>query len=341
MTHTMSPQSTPDVSLAQQLLAMTLGVAQTQVLCVAAQLGLADLVRDEPKTVEVLAAATGTHAPTLARLMGVLVHLGLFAEPAPGQFLCTPFGASLQTEAPYSVRHYAMLMGGEWFAQAWPHLLQSIQAGTNAFESVVGMNVYRYLQQHPTGGTVLQQAMSDLSTQEGLAIREAYDFTSCQTLVDVGGGRGGLLATLLQAFPALRGILFDVPSVVESAQAVLHTDALQGRCQLVGGDFLVAVPAGGDLYVLKRILIDRTDDEARTLLTNIRHAVAPQGRVLVADPESTSLYGKLLDMFMLMVQGGRLRTNAEVQALFTQTGFQLTRAMETRSALRLLEGVPV
>jgi O-methyltransferase domain len=341
VTHTMSPQSTPDVSLAQQLLAMTLGVAQTQVLCVAAQLGLADLVRDEPKTVEVLAAATGTHAPTLARLMEVLVHLGLFAEPAPGQFLCTPFGALLQTEAPYSVRHYAMLMGGEWFAQAWPHLLQSIQAGTNAFESVVGMNVYRYLQQHPTGGTVLQQAMSDLSTQEGLAIREAYDFTSCQTLVDVGGGRGGLLATLLQAFPALRGILFDVPSVVESAQAVLHTDALQGRCQLVGGDFLVAVPAGGDLYVLKRILIDRTDDEARTLLTNIRHAIAPQGRVLVADPESTSLYGKLLDMFMLMVQGGRLRTNAEVQALFTQTGFQLTRAMETRSALRLLEGVPV
>jgi O-methyltransferase domain len=341
VTHTMSPQSTPDVSLAQQLLAMTLGVAQTQVLCVAAQLGLADLVRDEPKTVEVLAAATGTHAPTLARLMGVLVHLGLFAEPASGQFLCTPFGASLQTEAPYSVRHYAMLMGGEWFAQAWPHLLQSIQTGTNAFESVVGMNVYRYLQQHPTGGTVLQQAMSDLSTQEGLAIREAYDFTSCQTLVDVGGGRGGLLATLLQAFPALRGILFDVPSVVESAQAVLHTDALQGRCQLVGGDFLVAVPAGGDLYVLKRILIDRTDDEARTLLTNIRHAIAPQGRVLVADPESTSLYGKLLDMFMLMVQGGRLRTNAEVQALFTQTGFQLTRAMETRSALRLLEGVPV
>jgi hypothetical protein len=191
------------------------------------------------------------------------------------------------------------------------------------------------------GGTVLQQAMSDLSAQEGLAIQEAYDFTSCRTLVDVGGGRGGLLVTLLQAFPTLRGILFDVPSVVESAQAVLHTDALRGRCQLVGGDFLVAVPAGGDLYMLKRILIDRTDDEARTLLTNIRHAMAPQGRVLVADPESTSLYGKLLDMFMLMVQGGRLRTNAEIQALFAQTGFQLNRAVETRSALRLLEGVPV
>ena len=275
MTNTMSPQSAPDVSLAQQLLAMTLGVAQTQVLCVAAQLGLADLVHDGPKAVEALAAAIGTHAPTLARLMGVLVHLGLFAEPAPGQFMCTSLGALLQTEAPYSVRHYAMLMGGEWFAQAWPHLLQSVQTGTNAFEPVVGMNVYRYLQQHPTAGTVLQQAMSDLSTQEGLAIRDAYDFTSCQTVVDVGGGRGGLLATLLQAFPALRGLLFDVPTVVESAHAVFQTDALRGRCHLVGGDFLGAVPAGGDLYILKRILIDWTGDEARTLLTNIRRAMVP------------------------------------------------------------------
>jgi hypothetical protein len=258
VTNTMSPQSAPDVSLAQQLLAMTLGVAQTQVLCVAAQLGLADLVHDGPKAVEALAAATGTHAPTLARLMGVLVHLGLFAEPAPGQFMCTSLGALLQTEAPYSVRHYAMLMGGEWFAQAWAHLLQSVQTGTNAFEPVVGMNVYRYLQQHPTVGTVLQQAMSDLSTQEGLAIRDAYDFTSCQTLVDVAGGRGGLLATLLQAFPALRGLLFDVPTVVESAHAVFQTDALRGRCHLVGGDFLGAVPAGGG-PVYSQAHSDRSD----------------------------------------------------------------------------------
>jgi hypothetical protein len=274
--------------------------------------------------------------------MGALAHLGLFAETASGQFTCTPLGALLQTDAPHSVRHVAMLMGSESLAHAWPHLLQSVRTGTSAFEHVFGMNVYGYFQQHPAAGAVLQQAMSDLSTQEGIAVRDAYDFSHCHTMVDVGGGRGGLLATLLQAFPSLKGILFDVPAVVEGAQAVFQTETFRGRCHLVGGDFLAAVPAGGDLYILKRILMDRTDDEAHTLLTNIRSAMVPQGRVLVAEPDSRSPYGKFLDMLMLMAFGSRLRTDAEVQALFAQTGFTLTRAMETRSGttLRLLEGVP-
>jgi hypothetical protein len=217
--------------------------------------------------------------------------------------------------------------------------MQSVRTGTSAFEPVFGMNVYAYFQQYPAAGAVLQQAMSDLSIQEGIAVRDAYDFSRCHTVVDVGGGRGGLLATLLQTFPALQGILFDVPAVVEGAQAVFQTEAFRGRCQLVGGDFLAAVPAGGDLYILKRILIDRADEAAHTLLTNVRRAMAPQGRVLVADPDSRSLYGQFLDMFMLMVFGSRLRTDAEVQALFAQAGFTLSRTMETRSTLRLLEGI--
>jgi len=139
----------------------------------------------------------------------------------------------------------------------------------------------------------------------------------------------------------LQGILLDVPAIVEGAQAVFHMEALRGRCQLVGGDFLAALPARGDLYLLKRILIDQTDEAAHTLLTNIRRTMVPGGRVLVADPDSRSLYGQCLDMFMLMVFGSRLRTDAEVQALFAQAGFTLTRVLETRSTLRLLEGVPV
>jgi hypothetical protein len=235
-----------------------------------------------------------------------------------------------------------MLMGGEWFGPTWPQLGHSVRTGTSAFEHVWGMPAYMYLQQHPAALAVFQQTMSDLSADEGLAIRDAYDFSGCHTAVDVGGGRGGLLAILLQAFPSLQGILFDLPVVVESAQAVFQAEPLRGRCQLVGGDFLAAVPAGGDLYILKRVLVDRTDDEARTLFTNIRRAMAPQGRVLLADPDSRSPFGKLYDMLMLMVFGSRLRTEAEVQALLAQTGFRLTRAIETRASttLRLLEGVP-
>ena len=184
--------------------------------------------------------------------------------------------------------------------------------------------------------------MSDLSTQEGLAIREAYDFAGCRTVVDVGGGRGGLLAILLHAFPSLHAILVDLPSGRGGAHAVFDVEPLQGRCQLVGGDFLEAVPAGGDLYILKRVLVDRTDDEAYTLLTNIRRAMAPHGRLLVADPDSRSPYGKLYDMMMLTVFGSRLRPDADMQALFAQTGFTLTRTIETHAVttLRLFEGVP-
>jgi len=342
MTNDTLTQSPAESSLAQHLLSMVLGVAQTAVLCTAAQLGLADHLKDGPKSVSALAEATGAHPPTLARLLAVLAHLGLFAETTPGQFTCTPLGALLQTDAPQSVRHFAMLNGGEWFGPTWPRLAQSVRTGTSAFESAHGMNIYSYLPQHPAALTLFQQTMSDLSADEGLAVRDAYDFARCHTVVDVGGGRGGLLAILLQGFPSLQGILYDLPVVLEGADAVFQTQPLRSRCQLVGGNFLEAVPAGGDLYILKRVLVDRTDDEARTLFTNIRRAIAPKGRVLVADPDERSSFGKMYDMLMLMVFGSRLRTEVEVQALFAQTGFTLTRAIETRSmtGLRLLEGVP-
>ena len=124
--------------------------------------------------------------------MGVLAHLGLCAETTPGQFTCTPLGVLLQTDAPHSVRHFAMLMGGEWYGPTWPRLAQSVRTGTSAFESVFGMNVYSYFQQHPAALAVFQQTMSDLSSDEGLAVRDAYDFARCHTVVDVGGGRGGV-----------------------------------------------------------------------------------------------------------------------------------------------------
>ena len=224
MTNDPVTQSPRDSSLALHLLSMALGVAQTAVLCTAAQLGLADHVKDGPRSVAALAEATGTHLPTLTRLMDVLVHLGLFRETAPGQFTCTPLGALLQTDAPQSVRHFVMLIGGEWYGPTWPHLVHSVRTGTSAFESVVGTNVYNYFSQHPAALAVFQQTMSDLSADEGLAVRDAYDFARCQTVVDLGGGRGGLLAILLQAFPSLQGILFDLPVVVEGAQAAFQTE---------------------------------------------------------------------------------------------------------------------
>jgi O-methyltransferase len=188
---------------------------------------------------------------------------------------------------------------------------------------------------------VFDDALTSISQQEARALLEAYDFAAVRTLVDVGGGRGLLLATLLQAYPALRGVLLDGPPVVAGAEAVLQSAGASGRCEIRGGDFLHAVPAGGDLYVLKRILPAFNDAQALTILRHCRDAMAPQGRVLVADPDTSSLYGRFFDIGMLVIFDGRLRTDAELRELFTGAGLTLTRTIGTRSTLRLVEGVPM
>jgi hypothetical protein len=213
--------------------------------------------------------------------------------------------------------------------------------GTSAFEQVFGMPLYEYMQQHADAAAVFNDALTSISQQEAIALREAYDFSAVRTLVDVGGGCGLLLATLLQAYPLLRGILFDLPLVVSGAQALLQPEIDSGRCHISGGDFFLAVPPGGDVYLLKRILPAFNDTQAQAILRNCRDAISPDGRVLVADPDTSSLYGSLFDIAMLVIFGGRLRTDAELQELFAGAGLTLTRTLDTRSTLRLVEGIPM
>lgn len=339
MTESIQTQQSTDIAPAHQLLPMMLGVAQAQLLRVAAELGIADLLKDGPKLLEELAEVTDTQAAALLRIMRALINLGIFAETETGKFICTPLGELLQTDHPNSLRNYAILMSSDWLYQVWSNLLHSVQTGESAFEDVFGMNLYAYFQEHPNAGAVLSNAMTDISKQEGVALRDAYDFSAFQTIVDVGGGRGLLLATLLRGMPSLKGILLDLPSVVEGAQVMFETNDLHDRCQIIGGNFLSAVPSGGDVYILKRILMDHPDEQARTILTNIRDVMAADSRVLVVDPDIRSLYGNLVDILMLVVFGSRLRTEAELRDLFASTGFKLTRSMDTQSMLRLFEAV--
>jgi hypothetical protein len=342
MTSSISAASSSHESPAHVLLAMMLGAAQTQLLSVAAQLRLADLVHAGTTCLADLAAATATAVPTLSHVMHALTRLGLFVETAPQQFACTPVGALLQSDTPESLREYAIHFGHLVLFRTWPHLLHSVHTGTSAFADLFGMSVYTYLQEHPADAAVFYEAWTSVSKQEARALCAVYDFSASRTVVDVGGGRGFLLATLLQTYPALQGILLDLPSVADSAHAVLQAEVSAGRCQIVGGDFLTAVPSGGDVYILKRILVDRDEPQAHTLLANCRAAMGPQGRVLVADPDLTSLYGACFDMLMLGVfgSGSRIRTEAELRDLFTRAGFTLTRTMATSSTPLLVEGVP-
>ena len=335
-------QPSPEMPPAHPVLAMMINAAQSQVLRVAAQLGIVDLLRDGPKTVAELAEATGTQAPALARIMRALVYLDLVVETGPQQFTCTPLGTLLQADTPTSLRGYALIGGSPLFFHAWPQLLHSVQTGTSGFAALFGMPFYTYLQHHPAEAALFYEAMTSVSHYESLAICEVYDFSTCHTVVDVGGGRGYLLAALLRTYPALQGILLDLPPVIDGAQTVLAAEVAAERCQLVGGDFLAAIPAGGDMYLIKRVLVDRDDTQAHTLLRHCREAMGPQGRVLVADPDLTSPYGLFFDLAMLMFFGGesRIRTETELRTLFASAGLQLTRTMATSSALRLVEGVP-
>jgi hypothetical protein len=337
MQHDMS-SSLADTSDVQDVLAMTLGVAQTYALGVAAETGIADRLKDGPRSVAEIAKATTLEQGALLRLMRVLTRLGLLEELTPGTFVNTGKGRLLQTGAPRSVRHYAMLMAQECFAGSWPHLLHSVRTGESTFEKVSGHRIYEYFRRNPAVGSVMNQAMDELSSQEGIVIRDAYEFSSDLLIVDVGGGRGGLLLSILEAHASIRGILLELPHVAVEAEKVLAT---QDRLRVVVGDCLREVPAGGDLYILKRVLPDHTDDMALTALRNVRSAIAPQGRLIIADPDAETLYGRGFDMLMLMVFGGKLRSEPEFAVLLEKSGFRLNRTINTASSIKLVEAVPV
>jgi hypothetical protein len=323
-----------------RLLAMMLGVAGTQLIGLAAQLGIADLLRDGPQPIGALAEATGTQEQPLLQAMRALAALGVFAEPRPRHFANTPLGELLRADAPNSLRGYAVLLASGMMLRGWANLPHALRTGQGALDDALGMETYAYLQQNPAEAAAFDAAMSSVSRQESAALRDAYDFSRFATLVDVGGGRGLVLAVLLDAHPALRGVLLELPKVAEGARALLGRHTADGRCRIEAGDFLAGVPHGDDAYLLKRVLVVLGDERARRVLRNCRDAMAPGGRLLVAEPDPATPYGRLYDVFMLMVHGTRLRDEAEMRGLLAGAGLRLTRAIGTRSALRLFEAEP-
>jgi len=340
MTKTLPTSQSPDVSPAHHLLAMMFGTVQAQLVRVAAQLRVADLLKDGPQPIAALAEATGVPASPLARMLRALADLGVVRETETDQFVCTPMGELLRSDTPDSLRQYAILTGSEWIASPWPKLPQCLQTGTSAFEQVFGSPLYTYVQQHPEAA-VFNDALTAISRQEAVVLRDVYDFSAVRTVVDVGGGQGLVLATLLETYPSLRGILLDLPPAVASAQTVLQPFISSGRCQLHGGDFSRSVPISGEAYLLKRIPPAFNDAQALTLLRHCREAMSPESHILIADPDTSSLYGRLFDIAMLGIFDGRLRTDVELQELFASASLTLTRTIPTRSTLRLVEGRPM
>jgi O-methyltransferase domain/Dimerisation domain len=328
----------PPLALRQLLI----GNWHTQMIYAAAKLGLADLLRAGPRPVAELATATKTHTRTLYRLLRGLASLGVFVEQIDGRFANTPLSECLMT-APGSQRALAVMIGEEHY-RAWAELIDSVRTGGCAFEKVFGENIFAYLSKHPEQGAIFDEAMTGVHGVETSAMLDAYDFTSIGTLVDVGGGNGRTLAGVLQRYPTMKGILFDMPRIVERARSELAAAGVTDRCQVVGGDFFQSVPPGGDAYMMRHIIHDWDEDRCRTILRNCRAVMPSHGKLLVVEvvipTGNDANWGKLLDLNMLVMPGGAERTEAEYRELFAATGFQLKRVVPTIADVSVVEGVP-
>ena len=315
-----------------------------QAIHVAAKLKLADRVKDGPRPSSELAQETGTHPHALYRLLRALASVGVFAEDDQQRFGLTPLAEQL-IEQPGSLYAVAIMMGDEHYA-SWGELLYSVQTNQTAFEHLYGKPVFEYLAEHPQQAKIFDAAMTGFHGPETQGMIDAYDFNGIGTLVDVGGGNGSLISIVLKKHPRLKGILYDLPNVIDRARANLAANGVADRCLAVAGSFFESAPPGGDAYLMRHIIHDWNDEQCVTILSHIRKVIPTQGRLLVIEMviqqgNGQQVAAKFLDLNMLVLPGGMERTEAEYRALFEKAGFRLERIVPTPTEVSVIEGRPV
>jgi hypothetical protein len=328
-----------------QLIQMGMGFCVSRILYAAAKLSLADRLAEGPKTAGELANETRTHAPSLYRLLRTLASLGVVREDVNQRFALKPLGEALKTGAPGSARATILALAGDMWYQGWQHILYCLETGKTGMHKAFGIPQFEYFSHHPEEAAYFNEAMIGWHGEEPPAVAAAYDFSIFNTVVDVGGGTGNLLTAVLLRYPGLRGVLAELPHVLERAQARIESRGLKDRCRLEPIDFFKSVPSGGDAYVLSHVIHDWTDAESAIILSHCRRAIARGGRVLIVEtvmrPGNTPDSVKLLDIAMLVMPGGQERTEEEYRALLGQTGFRLARVVPTNSSVSVVEGIPV
>jgi predicted O-methyltransferase YrrM len=333
-----SADPTPAIELDApiRLMALASGYQVSQALGVAAQLGLADQLAAGPRSAEELARVTGAHAPTLLRLLRLLAAFAIVDEPEPGRFGLTPLGECLRGDAPNTVRDTVAALTAETFWSAWGDLLHCVRTGESAMSHLYqASNIFTYYRDHPELGAMMNAFFAAQGRIIAHSVVAAYDFSASRLIVDVGGGMGQLISTILRAHPHARGLLFDLPEVVARAQPLLAEAGLAERCETRGGDMFAAVPEGGDTYLLSRVLHDWDDAKAGAILANCTRALAPGATLLVVDyvlpdrvtPSVSVQQATRGDLNMLVRTGGRERTAAELGALLDVAGFALERVI--------------
>lgn len=329
---------------AEDLRRLIHGYQFTQALYAAERLDIPDLLAEGTQTVEELAMASHAHAPSLARLLRGLASLGVVAEGDDGTFSLTEMGMPLRSDAPDSQRAWLLFSGADQYA-GWGDLLHSVRTGETTAQKRYGMSSWEWRAQHPDLNTLFNDAMVELSTRRATAMLNAYDFSRFKQVVDVGGGRGALLGAILSAYPNLRGVLFDLPHVVDGAAAVFAEAGIGDCATIAAGDFFTTVPEGGDLYILSVVLHDWNDQQAATILANCRRVMGAGSTLLLIErvlPVSTAHHWEpyFSDLNMMQALGGRERTELEWRRLLEAAGFALQRVVPTEAPTSLVEAVP-
>ena len=333
-------------SPAGQLLNLITGYWISQAICVAAELGLADLLGKRGRRVEDLAAATNTHPDALYRLLRALAASGVFAEGAPREFMLTPMGALLKSEMPGNLRDFSRLQGDGWHWGAWGALGQSVRNGRPArLASNSGgepaTNCFDYLAAQPDSAAIFNAAMTGYTSQVHAAVAETYDFGSARVVMDVGGGHGVLLALLLDQYPQLHGVLFDREDVAAGARRTFAEFGVGARAQIISGDFFAAVPQGADVALLCAVIHDWDDAHAASILRSVVRSMPADGRVLIVEnviPDGNEAHpGKLIDLEMLLMTGGRERTHHEFESLLAGAGLRIDQVLPTAVSISIIE----
>lgn len=321
-----------------------MGAWVAQAIHAAAELRIADALAEQPLPLAELAARVHANPDALKRLMRALISRGVF-RLRRGRYEMTALAEPLRTDTRFSIHGYARLVGSPQHREHWSLLVDSVRSGTTMVPQLRGKGAFEYLTDEPELAEIFNDAMTGLNGLSALTVVAGYRFDSFATIVDVGGGHGELLATILAATPNARGVLYDLPEVVAGAPALLAARGVDDRVRVEGGSFFDDVPSGGDAYVLKNVIHDWPDEQSVAILRNVRAATGINATLLLVEVvlpgHGRDFTGNWVDLEMLVQAGGRERDAAEWRDLLRQGGFQMTRIVQTASAYCVIEATPV
>ncbi|MDJ0797511.1 MAG: methyltransferase [Calothrix sp. MO_167.B12] len=327
------------------LIQMIIGTWISQSIYAVAKLGIADIIKDEVKSIKELAKATDADTSYLYRLLRTLASIGIFTEVEPQRFALTEIAQYLRKDVPHSLHSLVLMLSDEWHWNSWGDIVEIIKTGQPALCRLYqASNAFEYFEKNPIAGELFNHAMSNASKNIHTAVVDSYDFSNINKIVDVAGGHGTLIASILKANLHIQGILFDMPNVVTGAKELLQREGVMSRCQTIGGNFFTSIPGDGDAYIMSHIIHDWSDEDCIKILKNIRKGITAKGKLLVIEtviPSGNEYhFGKWLDLDMLtMYSGGRERTKAEFEKIFQAAGFNLNRIVPTTSHVSVIEGI--